>query len=103
MAAGAAKTTSKKVSASKSRPASRNGSGADSRPKKQTVASPRPQPTPSQGYEAEPEIVGTPVTPPSSTELVGAVAELAGELVQTGVAAGGRLLKGALSRLTGAR
>jgi hypothetical protein len=69
-------------------------------PKTKAKAAPPPPSTPRQGYEAEQEIAGTPVAPPSGTELVGAVAELAGELAQTGIAAGGRLLKGALSRLT---
>jgi hypothetical protein len=76
----------------------RNGK-RDSRSKH--AAAPPPPPTPVQGYEAEPEIAGTPVTPPNGTELVGAVAELVGELAQTGLAAGGRLLKGVLSRLPG--
>lgn len=57
--------------------------------------------TPRQGYEADSELMGTPVSPPTGTEIVGALAELAGELANTGISAGGRLLKGALSRLSG--
>lgn len=58
------------------------------------------EPTPRQGYEADNELTGTPVSPPSGPEMLGALAELAGELAQTGVAAGSRLLRGALSRLS---
>lgn len=56
--------------------------------------------TPRQGYEAESEALGTPVAPPSGAELVGSLAELAGELAQTGISAGGRLLRRAMSRLS---
>jgi hypothetical protein len=62
---------------------------------------PSPPPsTPRQGYEADHDLTGT-LTPPSGTEVVGSLAELAGELVQSSISAGGRLIKGALSRLSG--
>jgi hypothetical protein len=52
---------------------------------------------PRQGFESEPEIqVGRSVRPPSGTELVASAAEIAGELAQAGLSAGGRVLKGAL-------
>lgn len=57
--------------------------------------------TPPQGYEADGDLTGTPVAPPSGTEVLGALAELAGELAHTGITAGGRLLRGAFSRLSG--
>jgi hypothetical protein len=41
------------------------------------------------------------VQPPSRPELAASVAELLGELAQTGLATGGRLLKDALGRLPG--
>jgi hypothetical protein len=57
---------------------------------------------PPQGFEGEDEIEqGTPVEPPSRPEVAGALAELVGELAQTGVARSGRLLRDALSRLPG--
>lgn len=62
---------------------------------------PKTPPTPPQGYEADPNLAGTPVSPPSGTEVVAALAELAGELAQNGISTGGRLLKSALSRLSG--
>ena len=58
---------------------------------------------PPQGFEAEETIEpGRPVQPPSGPELVASVAELLGELAQTGLATGGRLLSDALKRLPGA-
>jgi hypothetical protein len=69
-------------------------------PTRKHAASPRPS-APRQGYECDQELAGSPVAPPSGTEVIGALAELAGELAQTGVSAGGRLLKSALSRLSG--
>ncbi|HWX44604.1 MAG TPA: hypothetical protein VNY52_04695 [Solirubrobacteraceae bacterium] len=66
----------------------------------------RPQssepPIPRQGFAAEESIEqGRSVAPPSGTELAASVAELFGELAQAGVSAGGRLLKDALTRLSG--
>jgi hypothetical protein len=58
-------------------------------------------PTPRQGYEADHDLTGTSVSPPSGAEVLGSLAELAGELAHNGITAGGRLLKGALSRLSG--
>ncbi len=79
------------------------------RPKATSRTKPKPSarrqtvkpPTPPQGYEADSDLTGTPVSPPSGTEVLGAFAELAGELAHTGVAAGGRLLRSTLSRLSG--
>jgi len=57
---------------------------------------------PRQGFETEDEIEqGMPVEPPSRPELAGAVAELLGELAQTGIARGGRIFKEAFGRLPG--
>jgi hypothetical protein len=59
-------------------------------------------PVPPQGFEGEGEIEpGTPVQPPSRPEVAGALAELVGDLAQTGLARGGRLVKEALGRLPG--
>ncbi|HEY7831702.1 MAG TPA: hypothetical protein VIC06_14160 [Solirubrobacteraceae bacterium] len=41
-----------------------------------------------------------PVQPPGGAELAASVVELIGELAQTGLTSGGRLLKDALSRLS---
>jgi hypothetical protein len=62
-----------------------------------------PEPrVPRQGFASEEEIeLGRPVQPPSGTDLAASLAELVGELAQAGVSAGGRLLKDALTRLSG--
>jgi hypothetical protein len=55
---------------------------------------------PSQGYEPEEEVeLGATVNPPSGAELVESVANIVGELANSGLAAGGRLLKDAFSLL----
>lgn len=55
---------------------------------------------PNQGYEPEEEVeVGKTVNPPSGVELVESVADIVGELANSGIAAGGKLLKDALSLL----
>jgi hypothetical protein len=57
-------------------------------------------PTPKQGYEPEDEVeLGATVNPPSRGELVESVADIFTELAGAGLAAGGRLLKDALSLL----
>jgi hypothetical protein len=58
------------------------------------------EPAPRQGFEAEPDSLGS-VQPPGGAELVASAAELAGELAKTGVAAGARVLRDFLSRLPG--
>jgi hypothetical protein len=68
-----------------------------------TVRAPIEPPVPRQGFETEDDIApGTPLQPPSSSELATSVAELLGELTQAGLSSGGRLLKEALKRLPGA-
>jgi hypothetical protein len=57
-------------------------------------------PAPKQGYEPEEEVeLGTTVNPPSGAELVESVGEIVGEIANSGLAAGGRLLKDAFSLL----
>ena len=57
---------------------------------------------PRQGFEAEEAIeMGRPVQPPSGSELAASMVELVGELAQTGLSAGGRVLRDALTRLAG--
>jgi hypothetical protein len=57
-------------------------------------------PVPKQGYEPEDELeLGKPVNPPSGAELVESVADIFGELANSGLTAGGRLLKDAFSLL----
>jgi hypothetical protein len=65
-------------------------------------AHPKPAepPTPKQGYEPEEEVeLGSTINPPSGVELVESVADIVGELANSGLAAGGRLLKDAFSLL----
>ncbi len=55
---------------------------------------------PKQGYEPEEEVeLGKTVNPPSGLELVESVADIMGELANSGLAAGGKLLKDAFSLL----
>jgi hypothetical protein len=87
------------------------GQSAKSRAKRTTEPSREPttrhlrsdeQPAPPQGFDAEGGIeTGAPVQPPSGVELAASVAELIGELAQSGLSSGGRLLKSALARLPG--
>ncbi len=66
------------------------------------VPKPTEPPVPRQGFESEETIeMGRPVQPPSSSELAASVVELVGELAQTGLSAGGRVLRDALTRLSG--
>jgi hypothetical protein len=71
---------------------------AKSEPRKTKAEPPR---APRQGFEAEDDVeTGKPVQPPGGIELAASVVELAGELAQSGLSSGGRLLKDALSRLS---
>jgi hypothetical protein len=63
---------------------------------------PAEPPVPRQGFEPEEAIeMGRPVQPPSSSEMAASMVELVGELAQTGLSAGGRVLRDALTRLSG--
>lgn len=116
-----AKRASKGQAAADAKPATKPAradtepASADTKPPRQAkprpASSPRPRRSskraasvapsaPRQGYECDNDLTGSPVAPPSGTEVVGALAELAGELAQTGISAGGRLIKSALSRLS---
>jgi hypothetical protein len=65
-----------------------------------SISKPAEPPAPKQGYEPEDEVeLGTTVNPPSGAELVESVADIVGELANSGLAAGGRLLKDAFSLL----
>jgi hypothetical protein len=64
------------------------------------IAKPSEPSAPKQGYEPEEEFeLGNTVNPPSGAELVESVADIMGELANSGLAAGGRLLKDAFSLL----
>jgi hypothetical protein len=57
---------------------------------------------PPQGFEAEEAIeAGHSVQPPSGAELAASMVDLVGELAQTGLSTGGRMLRDALARLSG--
>ena len=69
---------------------------------KRTPPRPAEPPVPPQGFEAEEQIeLGRSVQPPNGSELAVSLAELVGELAQTSLATGGRLLSDALKRLAG--
>ncbi len=83
--------------ATKSKPKTPRKQRAKKKPPAKPVGEP---PAPRQGYEAEDEVaLGNTVNPPSGVELVESIGEIAGELAGSGLAAGGRLLKDALSIL----
>jgi hypothetical protein len=64
------------------------------------VVKPVDPPAPKQGYEPEEEFeLGATVNPPNGVELVESVADIVGELANSGLVAGGRLLKDAFSLL----
>jgi hypothetical protein len=70
------------------------------RPTTKPTAKPAEPPAPKQGYEPEEELeLGKSVNPPSGTELVESMADIIGELANSGLTAGGRLLKDAFSLL----
>jgi hypothetical protein len=55
---------------------------------------------PKQGYEPEEDLeLGKTINPPSGVELVESVADIFGELANSSLAAGGRILKDAFSLL----
>lgn len=88
------------------RSAARSKAAARPKPKpaaaKPATRKTRPEPprAPRQGFEAESDVEpGKTVQPPGSAELAASVVELIGELAQSGLTSGGRLLKDALSRL----
>lgn len=93
------KSAPAKATAAK-RPARSQKSRQAGGPREREQAPPQGERAPRQGYETEEQISGTPVTPPSGVEMIGSLAELAADLAQSGVAAGGRLLKGAISRIS---
>jgi hypothetical protein len=65
--------------------------------KKRPAVKAEPLRAPRQGFEAESEIeTGSPVAPPSGVELATSVVELLGELAQSGLRSGERLLRDAL-------
>ncbi len=71
-------------------------------PKPRVEPRPAEPPVPRQGFESEETIeLGRPVQPPSGSELAASMVELVGELAQTGLSAGGRALRDALTRLAG--
>jgi hypothetical protein len=90
----AAKTAQKPAVKTARKPAHR-------KPARRKPAKAEPKRAPRQGFEAESELeLRKPVQPPGSTELAASVVELIGELAQSGLTGGGKLLKDALSRLS---
>jgi hypothetical protein len=72
-------------------------------PKATSAKAPDPLRAPRQGFESESEPQpGKSVAPPSSAELAASVVELLGELAQSGLTSGGRMLRETLGRLPGA-
>ncbi len=71
-------------------------------PKKRPVVKAESPRAPRQGFEAESEIeTGKAVAPPSGLELAASAVELLGELAQSGLRSGERLLRDALARRPG--
>lgn len=71
-----------------------------SKPKPAPKAKAEPPRAPRQGFEAEGNVEqGKTVQPPGGAELAASVVELIGELAQSGLTSGGKLLKDTLSRL----
>jgi hypothetical protein len=69
--------------------------------RKRSAPKAEPPRAPRQGFEAESDVeLGKTVQPPGSAELAASVVELMGELAQSGLTSGGKLLKDALSRLS---
>jgi hypothetical protein len=98
------RSTKKTAAATKSGAAGNSDAGskpaAAKRRGAKRVAKPPEPPAPKQGYEPEEELeLGGTVNPPSGAELVESVADIVGELANSGLAAGGRLLKDAFSLL----
>jgi hypothetical protein len=102
----AAKTkpaTKKPVPAAKTKPATKGPVPAAKKRTPKPIAKAAEPPggrAPNQGYEPEEEVeLGNTVNPPSGVELVESVADIVGELANSGLAAGGRILKDAFSLL----
>jgi hypothetical protein len=82
------------------KPASAKKAASTKRRTAKPIAKPVEPPAPKQGYEPEEELeLGKSVSPPSGAELVESVADIIGELANSGLTAGGRLLKDAFSLL----
>jgi hypothetical protein len=87
-----AKTVKAKPASAKAAPKAKTASRSRSKPAE--------APAPKQGYEPEEEVeLGKTVNPPSGVELVESVADIFGELANSSLAAGGRILKDAFSLL----
>ena len=103
--APAATAKAKPAESSKARPARGVKAAAERPPKRQARrAVPRPtvppgDPVPRQGFESDFDRASGPVQPPGGTELLGAAAEIFGELAKAGFSTGERLLKDVLTRL----
>jgi len=96
--ATAGKATAGKATAGK--PVATDKAGSTKRGGKKPVSKPAEPKAPKQGYEPEEELeLGKSVNPPSGAELVESVADIIGELANSGLTAGGRLLKDAFSLL----
>jgi cell pole-organizing protein PopZ len=91
--------TVRKIAASKSAVSSKKAAAPKRSAAQKSTVPPEP-PAPKQGYEAEEELeLGKTVNPPSGVELVESVTDIVGELANSGLTAGGRLLKDAFSLL----
>lgn len=87
-----AKTVKAKPASAKAAPKAKAASASRRKPAE--------APAPKQGYEPEEEVeLGKTVNPPSGVELVESVADIFGELANSSLAAGGRVLKDAFSLL----
>jgi hypothetical protein len=95
--AAAARSSAKADGVAPARP-----SRAKTARKKRPAVKAEPERAPRQGFEAESEIeTGKAVAPPNGVELAASVVELLGELAQSGLRSGERLLRDALLRRPG--
>jgi hypothetical protein len=84
----------------KTKPASAKAASSKAKAVSTRKSKPVEPPVPKQGYEPEEEVeLGKTVNPPSGVELVESVADIFGELANSSLAAGGRILKDAFSLL----
>jgi hypothetical protein len=101
MAASAeqSKTPPAKSTKRSSQSATKKAKASSVKPKtKPASTKPAEPPAPKQGYEPEEEFeLGNTVDPPSGVEVVESVADIVGELANSGLAAGGRILKDAFA------
>lgn len=94
------KTKSSEAKPSEAKPTPLKAKAASPKTKTAPIKKPAEAPAPKQGYEPEEDVeLGKTINPPGGVELVESVADIFGELANSSLAAGGRILKDAFSLL----